>query len=449
MKVKTRFAPSPTGNLHVGNVRTALINYILALKMGGDFILRIDDTDLVRSKKEYEDSIVKDLKWLGFNWNEIYHQSKRLDKYEIVKNNLINAGRLYECFETQEELEIKRRFLLSSGKPPIYDRSALKLTKEQKKDYINIGRKPHYRFKLNEGDIEWIDLIKGRVHFNSSNLSDPILIREDGSMTYMLCSTVDDSEMGITHIIRGEDHVSNTAIQVQLFEAIGSYPPEFGHLSLVKSKDSKISKRDGGYEISSLREDKFIDEMAVNSFFSNLGTSNQIIAYKSLQELVDNFDIANFSKSPTTYLENDLEILNHKLLIQLEFNDVKDKLSKIGLNKIDANFWNAIRPNLKTIMDAKYWWDICHNYSIASINTEDKDFLISACELLPEGILNEGSWKIWTALLKQKTGRSGKNLFMPLRQVITGMTHGPELNNLLPLIGRDEIINRIKKSTNV
>jgi glutamyl-tRNA synthetase len=448
MNVKTRFAPSPTGMLHVGNARTALINKLFALKYSGEFILRIDDTDLVRSKKEYEEAIKNDLKWLGIDWSKIEWQSKRLKRYDEIKEHLIKIGRLYECYETQEELEIKRKLQLSSGKPPIYDRSALKLTDENKEKYKLMGRKPHYRFKLEGEKIEWQDLVKGLVHFEVANISDPIVIREDGTMTYMICSTVDDVDMEITHVIRGEDHVTNTAIQIQIFEALGAKHPEFGHLSLVKTKDDKISKRVGGFEISSLRDEKCIESMTINSFFANIGTSNHVLPYKDLVNLANDFDIGKFSKSPTTYIPDELEILNHKLLLSLEYEDIKERLEQINASHIDKDFWNGVRPNLKFLSDVKIWWDICHNYKKYDVSQDDIELLKFAKNSLANLSISENTWKEWTEIIKSNTGRSGKHLYMPIRQALTGMDHGPELANLIPLIGKEEILKRLELLTN-
>ncbi len=447
MKIKTRFAPSPTGLLHIGNARTALINYLYAKHFEGSFILRIDDTDLQRSTKEYEDKIVQDLRWLGLEWEEIFWQSKRLDKYEGVKNRLILSSRLYECYETPEELNIKRKLQLSSGKPPIYDRASLKLSQEQKVKYRSEGRRPHYRFKLEGEKIEWNDLIKGALHFDVSNISDPIVIREDGSMTYMICSTVDDIEFGITNVIRGEDHVTNTAIQIQMFESLGIKPPIFGHLGLVKAKDDKISKRIGGFEISSLKNERFLEPMSINSFFATIGSSKPVLPYKNLENLAEVFDISSFSTSSTTYVPEDLERINQKLLHILSFEDMKKRFDEIEANYIDANFWDSVRPNLKTINDARIWWNICHNYSKIQISIEDIDFLIIAKELLPNIEFDNSTWKEWTEDIKAKTGRVGRALFMPIRLALTGMEYGPELSELLPLIGRNEVIYRLNLST--
>jgi glutamyl-tRNA synthetase len=447
MKIRTRFAPSPTGMLHVGNVRTALINKLFALTHGGEFILRIDDTDIARSKPEYEEAIKTDLIWLGISWQEIYSQSKRLKRYEEVKQQLIKSGRLYECYESQEALEIKRKLQLSSGRPPIYDRSSLHLSEAQKNQYKFEGRKPHYRFKL-EGDIiTWKDMIKGDILFEVDKISDPIVIREDGSMTYMICSTVDDIDLQISHVIRGEDHVTNTAIQIQMFESLNAQHPKFGHLSLIKTKDDKISKRVGGFEISSLREDKSIEAMTINSFFANIGTKNPILPYKNLNDLSKTFDIANFSLSPTTYMPEDLENLNHKLLMSLEFKDVKERLVNLNLGKITEEFWNIVRPNLHFFKDVYIWWDICYDYTKVSIKESDLDVVKTARDLLEVFELNDTNCQIWFDQIKKSTGKSGKSLFMPLRLAITGIEHGPELPRIINLVGRDNILDRLNKST--
>ena len=442
MTVITRFAPSPTGMLHIGNARTALINWLYARKHGGKFILRIDDTDKQRSKEKYIHALKQDLSWLGLDWDDSFNQSDKLDKYKIIQDQLVQQGRLYPCYETQEELELKRTLLLKSGKPPIYDRSALKLTDAQKQQYEQEGRTPHYRFLINHEDIQWGDLVKGQVHYHGSNLSDPIIVREDGTMTYMLCSTVDDIDANITHVIRGEDHVSNTAIQKQLFEALGKQAPCTGHLSLVKAKDNKISKRLGGFEIASLRDEVGLEPMSINSFFALIGTSHHIEAVNKIQKLIEQFDISLFSKSPTTYMPEELERLNHKLIIHLSFEEVNEHLKQIGLTQLNEAFWLSVRPNLQTVNDIKSWWDICHNF-IVKPNKENAEFLKSAAELLPSGVLSEASWKEWTSSISNKTGKKGKELFMPLRLALTGVTQGPELSVLLPLIGYDEIIRRL------
>lgn len=442
--VITRFAPSPTGMLHVGNARTALINYLLAKKLSGKFLLRIDDTDKERSKQEFKDKIIQDLSWLGFEWYDIFYQSDRLEKYEAVKNKLVESGRLYPCYETQAELEIKRKLQLSSGRPPIYDRAALKLSEEEKKKFEQEGRKPHYRFFVEDKPIIWNDMVRGRLSYEGKHMSDPILVREDGSMTYMICSTLDDAEYQITHIIRGEDHVSNTAIQLQLFEAMGFDKPEFGHLSLVKSVDDKISKRKGGFEIASLRDEMSMEPMAINSFFSFVGTSSPVVYKNNMQELVDNFDIHKFSKSPTTYMPEELTRLNHKMVSMMDYSEIKTHLAELGADYVTEEFWLAVRGNIDNASDVISWWKVCNEMPEKS-NEIDSAFAKISLESLPEGDINQDSWKIWTNSIKESTGLSGKNLFMPLRIILTGLKHGPEMGILLPLLGQDSIIQRLQR----
>lgn len=441
MTVITRFAPSPTGKLHIGNARTALINYLYSQNLGGEFYLRIDDTDKARSKAEYTDAIINDLKWLGFKWDKQFHQSDRLEKYDEAKNKLLTSGRLYPCYESKDELEVKRKLLLAANKPPIYDRAALKLTAEQIAEYEKQGRKPHYRFLVKDENISWHDLVRGDMSYEGANISDPILIRGDGSMTYMICSTVDDVEYGITHILRGEDHLTNSALQKQLFEALGAKAPECGHLSLIKAKDSKISKRLGGFEIENLRNELSIEAEAIISFLSTIGTSRPTDISGDIEEIINEFDINLFSKSPTTYMPEELIRLNHKLLISMDYQQAKPRLDEIGASKIGEDFWLAIRPNLQNIKEAKDWWHICHEEIKAE--NEDLEYLQLAASLLPQE-LDKNSWSEWTNKLSEKTERKGKNLFLPLRIALTGMKSGPEMSELLPLINRDKILSRLQ-----
>ena len=439
----TRFAPSPTGNLHVGNARTALINYLYSKKHSGKFLLRIDDTDKVRSKEEYKDQIIEDLKWLGFEWDDIFYQSTRLGKYEEAKNKLIESGRLYPCYETEAELDIKRKMELKSGRPPIYDRAALNLTDADKKKYESEGRKPHFRFKIEDKHISWNDMVKGGINYEGKNLSDPVLVREDGSMTYMICSCLDDAEYNISHIIRGEDHVSNTPIQVQLFEAMGFEAPSFGHLSLVKSTEDKISKRRGGFEIASLREEKGLEPMSINNFFAFIGSALPVGTYGTIDELSNKFDISKFSNSPTTYMPEELERLNHKIVSNMSFAEIQDHLKNLGGNEIDENFWLSVRGNIDTASDALGWWKICHEKPSISSDI-DKAVIESAIHNLPEEEFSDTSWKAWTKAISDDTGNKGRPLFMPLRLALTGMDHGPEMAKLLPLIGRKEALARLE-----
>jgi glutamyl-tRNA synthetase len=439
----TRFAPSPTGLLHVGSVRPALVNYLFAKRHHGKFVLRIDDTDLVRSTDYFKQQILHDLRWLGLEWDEIFFQSDRLDRYKQVVDNLLAAKRLYECFETPEELDIKRKIQLSNSKPPIYDRTALNLTAEQKQNYINQGRVAHYRFKLEDGEIAWDDLIRGHVKYQACDISDPIVIRADGSFTYMLCSAIDDFDYKISHIFRGEDHINNTAIQLQMFEAMNAPIPQLGHLSFLKAKDEKISKRVGGFEVKSLAEDG-IEPMAINSFFAYIGTAKPMLPRKKMSDLIEDFDVKDFSSSPTIYNPDDLVLLNHKLLIQLNYDDVKEDLHHMGINQIDEEFWLAIRANLSNLREVKFWWEICKNPLAKIENEQDLAFLKTAFELLPSGEFDHSTWQNWTQQISATTGKKGRELFMPLRIALTGLDYGPEMKLLLALIGRQEVIKRLK-----
>lgn len=435
----TRFAPSPTGYIHIGNTRTALVCYLLAKSHGGKFMLRMDDTDTERSKVEYADQIEQDLQWLGIEWDIFSRQSERMERYEEIKQKLIKSGRLYPCYETPQEIEIKRKMLLNQGKPPIYDRSALQLTDEQKKAYEAEGRTAHWRFKLDETKvIQWKDLIKGTIHFEAKNLSDPVLIRENGMPTYMLPSAIDDMDFKISHVVRGEDHVSNTAIQIQLFEAIGCKAPQFAHHSLMKSKDGKISKRDGGFDIMSLANDG-IEAMAITSFLARLGTSQPVEPRTNLEELIEHFDLAHFSKAAAIYDFNELERLNPKVLHLYSYDQVQHRPEMEG---VDEDFWLSVRPNLNRLSDIKQWWQICKDVVVPVI--EDADYVRQAAMMLPQEPWDRDTWNLWVHAVKEASGRKGKGLFMPLRQALTAIDHGPELKNMLPLIGREKAIDRLE-----
>ncbi len=441
MSVKTRFAPSPTGMLHVGNVRTALVNWLFSRANNGVFMLRMDDTDLIRSKLEYEDGIKRDLQWLGLNWDEFARQSERFARYQEVKDQLIASGRLYPCYETQADLDMKRKMLLNRGLPPIYDRAALKLSKEEHEELQAKGYKPHYRFLLEDELIEWEDLIRGTIQFQARNLNDPIVIREDGSMTYILCSAVDDIDFGITHILRGEDHISNTAIGIQITKALGKLPPKIGHTSLLQSKTGEISKRLGGFDIASIR-DQFIEPMTVNSLLAKMGTSDSIEVARDMSQLIVEFDIHKFSLSAVNYDFNELLQLNHKLISNMSYEEIKPSLDKFEIG-VPLEFWQAIHGNVNTINEVTNWWNICNKEIAPVIDSIDIEFLKISCDLLPKGDWDISTWGQWTAQIKDKTGRLGKQLFMPLRLALTGQEHGPELKLLLPLIGRTRVEKRL------
>ncbi len=443
MSIVTRFAPSPTGLLHVGNIRTALINWLFTRHNQGKFILRIDDTDVERSKSEFEEAIKQDLLWLGMNWDILVHQSHRLDVYQERKRQLLAAGRLYPCYETKEDLGIKRKIQLSRGQPPIYDRAALRLTEEEKKAYDAAGRKPHYRFKLNHSRVDWDDMIHGRIEIDAGSMSDPIIIREDGSWTYMLCSVVDDIDCNISHVIRGDDHISNTAIHIQMFEAFAAKIPTFGHLSRITTKDAEISKRTGGFDIQDLRENKNIEAMTINNFLASSGTTTGTMSeFVDIKDVVSSFNIKHFNTSPTHYDEDDVVRLNHRILSHYSFEMVKNRLQNMGLDKVTEEFWQMVRGNLNILPDIKYWYDVCFSDIKTVVAVEDRNFLKEAAGCLPTD-LSVDSWSDWVNKIKEKTGRQGKQVFLPLRLALTGVDKGPEVKFLLEFIGRDKIINRL------
>jgi glutamyl-tRNA synthetase len=434
-----RFAPSPTGYLHVGNVRTALINWLFARKNGGRFLLRVDDTDLARSEAQYESGLQEDLKWLGLEWDVFDKQSNRFDRYELAKQKLIADGRLYPCYETAEELEIKRKMLASRGLPPIYDRAALKLTDAQKAEYELQGRKAHWRFLLNHAPIEWDDLVRGPVRFEGQNLADPVLIREDGVPLFTLSTSVDDGEMNITHIMRGEDHVSNTAIQVQIMEALGHTLPQFGHIALLQMKGGKLSKRVGGGDIRGLREEG-IFPMVINSYLAKIGTSDSIALYESIDALIDSFDIDKFGRAMANYDPEEMARLNQKLLHQVPFSEVKPRLAAQGLDNVDESFWNQIKPNISSLSEVKDWWAMLRE-PITPVIT-DAELTKAAADLLPAQ-WSDQSWPSFIEQVKEKTGRKGKALFMPLRLALTAREDGPELGTVIGLLGLEEAKRRL------
>ncbi len=445
MTVRVRFAPSPTGMLHVGNARTALITWLFARRHNGHFLLRIDDTDLERSKAEYEQAIEESLIWLGLKWDEKTNQRLRLDRYETHIQKLKDTGRLYPCYETAEELALKRKSLLGRGLPPIYDRGALSLTIDQKKQYEAEGRKSHWRFKLEHGPIQWNDLIRGEVKFDGAQMSDTVAIREDGSPLYHLCSVIDDIDYRITHIVRGEDHVSNTATHIQMFEALGATPPKFVHLPLISDAEGgKLSKRIGSLSMKEIKENEGLEPMAVNSLLARLGTSDPIEAYTSLQPLIDSFDFSKFSRGTPKFDPDEIVRLNGKIIHETNFSDVNIRLAQMGLADLDESFWLAVRANLQKLSDIREWWHVAKGPVQPKI--EEPDFIAEAATLLPPPPWNNETWNVWVNAVKDKTGRKGKQLFMPLRQAITGMDHGPELAGLLPLIGPDAVKDRLKKA---
>lgn len=440
--MKLRFAPSPTGFLHIGNARTALITWLFARSHNGEFILRIDDTDQERSKTEYELAIEDGLVWLGLDWDEKARQRDRLALYEAKIEKLKADGRLYPCYETADELALKRKSQLSRGLPPIYDRESLNLSEDKIAKYEAKDRKPHWRFKLNHDPIEWTDLVRGDVKFEGSDLSDPVVIREDGSPLYHLCSVIDDVEYGITHVVRGEDHVSNTACHIQMFEALGAKAPEFAHLPLLSDKEGgKLSKRLGSLSVKDVRDEDGLEPMAVVSLLARLGTSDPIEVFTKMDDVIKSFDIGKFSRGTPKFDTEELLRLNAKILHETPFEDVQLRLSNMGLGDMDAEFWSAVRPNLERLSDVESWWNVAKGPVTPVI--EDPDFIESALELLPPAPWDETTWMAWANAVKKKTDRKGKQLFMPLRQALTGMSHGPELDKLLLLIGPEKAKERL------
>lgn len=445
MSIIVRFAPSPTGFLHVGNLRLATVNWLFARQQGGKFILRLDDTDTERSTAEFAAAIERDLAWVGLGWDRLERQSDRLARYDEAASQLKAGGRLYPCYETAEELSLKRKSLLNRGLPPIYDRAALKLSADVRAGFEASGRKPHWRFKLNHAPIVWDDLVAGSLHFEGASMSDPVLIREDGRPLYALSSVVDDVDFGITHVIRGEDHISNTAAQVQMFEALGSEPPVFAHIALLADAEGdKLSKRLGSLSAASLREEG-VEPLALVSFLATLGTSDAIAPHLDVAELIAAFSFGKFSRSIARFDADELTRLNAKLLHAMPFEQAEKRLHELGLRAADRGFWEAVRGNCERLADAVSWWNVAHG-RIAPV-VEDRDFLAEAAKLLPPTPWDVTTWSEWTNALKTTTGRKGKALFMPLRLALTGLDHGPELAQLLPTIGRDKALLRLAGET--
>ncbi|MFD2208076.1 glutamate--tRNA ligase [Kiloniella antarctica] len=439
--MKVRFAPSPTGRLHAGNARIAVLNWLMAKKAGGTFLLRLDDTDTERSTDEFAEAIQTDLKWMGLVWDEFAVQSHRMDRYEIAAEKLKADGRLYPCYETSDELGLKRKVALQAGRPPIYDREALKLTPEDIAKYEAEGRRAHWRFKLEHSPVEWTDLVRGDIHFEGQHLTDPVLIREDGRPLYTLTSCVDDIELEVTHVLRGEDHVSNTAVQVQLFEALGGKVPEFAHISLMVGADgSGLSKRLGSLSLGSLRDEEGIEPMALNSYLARLGTPDPIEVRQTPVALTELFDIARFGRATPRFDPVELGHLNAKVLHEVDFDTIQARLPE----GFDKELWDVVQPNLEKLSDTQSWYDICRGDVTPDIAEEDAEFLMAASEQLPQAPWDQGTWKELTSVLKTETGRKGKQLFMPLRKALTGQQHGPELAQLLPLIGRERAEARLK-----
>lgn len=457
MSITVRFAPSPTGYIHIGNVRTALFNWLYAKQNDGKFVLRYDDTDVVRSKTEYAEQIALDLQWLGIYPDRVEYQSKRMAAYDEAAQKLKDAGLLYACYETADELERRRKIRLGRKLPPVYGREALKYTPEEIAAFEAEGRKAHWRFMLpnyadspfetTRTEIVFDDAVRGRQAVDLASMSDPVLVREDGSYLYTLPSVVDDIEMGVTHIIRGDDHVTNTGVQIAIFEALGAKAPAFGHHNLLTTiSGDGLSKRTGALSIMSLNQAGY-EPMAVASLAVLIGSSENVVAAPDMDALMGLFTISATTKSAAKFDPSELDGLNETLVHALTFDDVKDRLALAGVDVSDpraADFWVLVRKNVKKVSDAGDWWPIIasHKASDDVLNGDDLAFARAAFDVFPEGDVTGETWKVWTTQLKTDTGRKGRGLFMPLRIALTGRSWGPELADLLPLLGREEILAR-------
>lgn len=446
MTVKVRFAPSPTGKMHVGNVRTALVNWLFAKSQGGVFVLRIDDTDLERSTKENEDGIRQDLTWLGLVWDETFKQSEKFARYTAAAEELKAKGLLYPCYETAEELERRKKIALSRGKPPVYDRAALELTDVQRQELEAQGRKPHWRFKLSGGRAEWNDLVRGQQSIDTSSLSDPVLIREDGSFLYTMPSVVDDIDAKITHVIRGEDHVTNSGAQIEIFLAFGAQPPEMAHMPLLIGADGQgLSKRLGSLSVQELRENGY-EPMAICSLLAKIGTSDPVEARESLQQLAMEFSFSKMGRAPARFDEAELDGLNAHLVHAMSFEVVKPRLAKLPYgDQATSEFWETVKANLKGVPEAALWLAVVYGGGLTGpdLSDEDKAFIGEAAKLFPAGEATLDTWGAWVDAVKAKTGRKGKGLFQPLRRVLTDQEHGPEMNKMLVLIGAEKARARL------
>ena len=441
MAIVTRFAPSPTGRLHIGNLRQAVHNWLFARAHGGEFVLRIDDTDRQRSEEAHVTAIIADLDWLGTRPDRMFRQSDRFDRYEAVFEALVSAGRLYPCYETAEELDIRRKILLSRGLPPVYERTALSLTADERAAKEAAGMAPHWRFRLDhDAPIVWDDLVRGEQRFDPARLSDPVVRRADGSWLYLLPSVIDDADSGISHVIRGEDHVSNTAAQLQMFAAIDAAPPAFAHTALLTGAEGKLSKRLGSLGVDHFRAEG-IEPAAIIAKLARLGTADPVEPFTDPAPLIASFDLARFGRAPARFDEGELAQLNARIVHQLPFAAVADRLP----DGMDAAAWQAIRPNLNRVDEAAAWWCVVTGpVEAAEMTTDDRAYCAAAADLAATIDWAGDPWHALTCALKAATGRSGKALFLPLRLALTGRAHGPDMAALLPLIGRDEAVRRLR-----
>jgi glutamyl-tRNA synthetase len=429
----TRFAPSPTGWIHIGNLRAALFNYAIARQNGGKFILRIDDTDPERSKEEYVTGLKEDLTWLGLAWDHEERQSLRLDRYMAAKDRLLAIGRVYECFETPVELDLKRKKQLAMGKPPVYDRAALRLSEEEK-TRLRAERGSHWRFLLDLERIEWDDGILGPISIDAGSVSDPVIIKNDGQILYTFASPVDDVEMAITDIVRGADHVTNTATQIQIIRALGGTPPRFAHHSLLTGPQGEgLSKRLGTLSLRDLRA-QGVEPMAILSLMARLGSSDPVELRNSVDEIVAGFRIESFGSAPTKFDAADLWPLTARVLATRPFADVAHHVASAGVPAhLAESFWHAVRDNITRIEDLADWWKVFAEGALAVIDPEDAEFSETALSLLPDPPYDLDTWATWTTAVKTATGRKGKGLFMPLRKIVTGRDTGPDMAGVMPM----------------
>jgi len=443
MSAKVRFAPSPTGNIHIGNARTALLNYLFVKKHGGRFALRYDDTDAERSRKEYADNIAEDLDWLGVKVDEVARQSERIAHYDAAAKRLEGEGLLYPCYETPDELDRRRKRQQALGRPPIYDRAALKLAPDERAALEAQGRRPHWRFRLAPDVVRWADLVRGDSHIDCASLSDPVLRREDGTFLYTLPSVVDDADLGITHVIRGEDHVTNTAVQMQIFRALGVAPPLFGHHNLLTDAGGEgLSKRTGALSLRSLRE-KGVEALAVAALSVQVGAAGSVHPVSSLDELAAELDLSKLSQGASKFDEAELLALSARVLHAAPYAAVARRLAALAIEGPQAEaFWLAVRGNLGKLDDAAPWWEVA--FGEISPVREDSEWLVLAADALPAEPWGPQTWGEWTGALKTATGRKGRALFHPLRLALTGLESGPELAALLPLIGRSRASSRLR-----
>ena len=437
MSIRVRFAPSPTGYLHAGNLRTAIVNHLFARKSGGQFVLRIDDTDVARSKAEYVDGIRRDLAWLGIAIDEEHFQSARLARYDEVLEQLRATGRVYPCYETQEELDLKRKIQLSRGLPPVYDRAALKLSDAERSALESEGKKPHWRFKLDtDAKTEFDDLVQGHVKVDGASLSDPVIRRADGSWLYMLPSVIDDVDMRISHVVRGQDHLTNSGMQVQMFLAMGAPVPAFAHLALLSTRNAELSKRLGSAGVEHYRQIG-VEPLSLMAYLGRLGTSDNVEVVQDIAPLVERFDWSHFNKANALFDEEELKLINTKILHHLPYASVKDRLPE----GVSEAHWQALGPNVETLHDIPKLMQLVTGPVTPII--EDAAFIATAREALAALAWDAGIWKRWTEALKASTGRKGKELFMPLRLALTAQQHGPDMGALLPLIGREAALARL------